>query len=363
MKKILIVIGSLHIGGQEKMSVALEKNLINDYQIYFLVYGNEVTHYEEQVKNYGFKVIHIPYKKYHYIAYYRNLKSISKTYGPFYIMHCHGMFNIGMNMFFAYLLRIPKRISHCHSTNNGRDYQNIISLLYDKISKILILNFSTDLLACGNEAGLYLYGEENKSTFKVVPNGIDYKEFGFNQSIRNSLRKEFELNDTCKVYGIVARLTSLKNHLLLIDIFKHIMSYEPDSVLLIVGDGEMREEIQNKVIENKMEKQVFLLGNRDDINSLLSCMDFFILPSEYEGFPVSIVEAQVNGLVCFISSGINKEVDLSGNVYQFHLNWTTEKIANFILSHNPNDNRGLTLISPEFDINNSRKLIKSIYES
>lgn len=366
MKKVMVIVGSLNIGGQEKISIDLVRSLKGDFQIYFVVYGEQVTHYENTLESKNISVLHIPYRQYHYYEYYLNLKKIVKEYGQFDILHCHGMFNIGINMVIGYLLKIPKRIAHCHSTNNGRKSQTIVTILYEHFSRFLINKFSTNLLACGKQSGQYLYGKKIfDQKVRVIPNGIDYHNFRFNNLTRMNMREKLGINMDCKVYGIVARLTPLKNHFLLIDIFKQILQKEPESLLLIIGDGEIREDIERKLKENNMMSHILMLGNRDNVSDFLSCMDFFVLPSKYEGFPISIVEAQVNGLICFISDGINSEINISGNVHQFKLNSSIYEIADFMLSFNCNTEREMILdkIPSDYDIRNSQKLIESIYES
>lgn len=362
--KILIVVGSLHVGGQEKMSVQLANLADKNYNFDFLVYGEQIGEYEMFVKKMNARVIRTNYETLRYLKYYKNLKKIVKEYGPYDVVHCHGMLNIGINMLFFKHLGIQKRIAHGHSANNGRQKQNFITKNYENIMRNLICKKSTHFLACGKAAGDYLYGVDFFSeNGMIIPNGIILDDYFFDSNKRKKVRNELKINDDCLVYGIVARLTKLKNHLLLIDIFKEILSNQEDSKLIIVGNGEMFDEISDKIALEGLQNDVLLLGERSDINYILSGLDFFVLPSKYEGFPLSIVEAQVSGLPCFISDGISSEVDISGLVHQFELNKDIVSIANLIISIDRNYQRNEHDIIEKsiYNIEISREKIKKIY--
>lgn len=361
--KVLVIVGSLKTGGQEKMSAELSK--LNDSNILFdfVVYHSDKGAYEDELLQLGYNVIHINYPKYNFYKYYKIIKKINLEYGPYDVVHCHGVLNNGVNIFIAKLLNIPKRISHCHSSNNGRKSQNLLTQIYQKIMKSLILKYSTDLIACGKKAGEYLYGKEFLERGLVIPNGIAVEEYKYNLINRKKIRKEIRVSENQKIIGIVARLSEVKNHLRLLDIFKEIVSKDSTYMLAIVGNGEMKEHIVEKIKEKKLSDNVIMLGDRQDICQLLSAFDFFILPSLFEGFPVSLIEAQANGLICFVSNNISTEVDITNSVKQFKLTSSDKEIANLILSTKEVDRSiGYEMLKKSiYNIEYARNVIKEIY--
>ena len=80
--------------------------------------------------------------------------------------------------------------------------------------------------------------------------------------------------------------------------------------IILVGDGPLKEEINRKVKENKLEDNIVFLGVRDDIPLLLKTFDIFLFPSFYEGLPLVLVEAQAAGVFTLASDTITQEVDL-----------------------------------------------------
>ena len=83
-------------------------------------------------------------------------------------------------------------------------------------------------------------------------------------------------------------------------------------MLLMAGDGELKEKTENLVSCLKIENNVIFTGNEEDVPACLSAMDLFVLPSRFEGLPYVLVEAQAAALPCIVSSSVTKEADLTG---------------------------------------------------
>ena len=144
----------------------------------------------------------------------------------------------------------------------------------------------------------------------VVNNAIDVDKFKYDEKIRKEKRKELNIKDNQLVIGHIGRFVQQKNHEFLIDIFNEIYKQDKNAILLLIGEGPLKEEIQNKVNELGLDKNVKFLGQRSDANELYQAMDAFVLPSLYEGLPVVGVEAQAAGLPCFFSTDMTKETEI-----------------------------------------------------
>ena len=83
--------------------------------------------------------------------------------------------------------------------------------------------------------------------------------------------------------------------------------------------GEEKNKIENEAKKLNIDSRIFFLGIRNDVGELLSAMDLFILPSIYEGAPLSLIEAQTNGIDAIVTSNISKEVFINDNVIPLEL--------------------------------------------
>lgn len=229
------------------------------------------------------------------------------------IVHAHLNTISVFPLFAAWIARVPVRICHNHSTAHaGEGKKTALKYLLRPFAKV----FATDYFACGETAGRWLYGNRclEKGRIHVMPNAIDVGRYVFDEQSRRALREELKLGDATFALGHVGRFVYPKNHRFLIDIFRAFHERRTDSVLLLVGEGELQAEIQARAEAAGLKDCVRFLGVRGDVDRLYSAMDAFCLPSFYEGFPVVLVETQANGLPCVVSDVIAKESILQENV-------------------------------------------------
>ena len=168
-----------------------------------------------------------------------------------------------------------------------------------------------EYLSCSEKAKKSIFTDKfiNKNKIKILKNGIYIDKYKFDSNLRNKYRNDLGINNKI-VYGHTGRFSKEKNHEYLIDLFYEIQKKQ-DAVLLLVGEGPLEELIKEKVKKLNIEDKVLFLGFRNDINELLNAMDIFILPSISEGLPVSLIEAQSNGLLIYASTGVSKETNIS----------------------------------------------------
>lgn len=361
--KILHVIGALHIGGAENMAMNFSRYIDrNRFQCDFLVFGKRIGEYESEAINLGAKVIHIDAPSEGYLAYAKNLKAILED-GNYDVIHSHTLLNNGLTLKIAYNAKIKKRISHSHSTNSGK-IETLRYKIYSFIMKQIIKVYATEYLACGLDAGEYLYG---KNVFKakgiVINNGIDLEAYLYNEKKRAKIREEFGINNYM-VIGHVGRFAEVKNHMFLLDVFKQINNINKDTILLLVGDGELRKDIESKIRTLNLEDNVLLIGNRNDVSDIMQAMDVFVFPSLYEGLPVVLIEAQASGLSCLVSSNITKELDMTNIISYISLEQSPNKWAEKVLDILKNNIRCTNfhkIKNAGYDIYDAIKRLENVY--
>lgn len=309
MRRILIISGKLYIGGAEKVSRDI--GLYSDpsqFEIHYIVFGNQIGEYEQELLEHGCKIIHMDEPSKSYFRYVRKLVTIMKHY-RYAAVHAHTMFNSGWIMLAARIAGVPIRISHSHSAlKNG---SSVKKQLYESLMRFMILSFSTDLVACGEAAGLRLFGEKAyRKKGQLILNGIDTKAFAFSQSARDQIRDRFGLQDAF-VIGHAGHLSRVKNQSFLIRLMPAILERNPKAKLMMLGEGDARPMLEQIIRELRLSDHVILTGNVRNVSEYLCAMDVFAFPSLFEGMPLSILEVQANGLPCVLSTEVPRDVYLS----------------------------------------------------
>lgn len=265
-------------------------------------------------------VFFLPMRNRNPFVYFFKLYKLMKK-GKYSLVHVHGNSSTMLvEILAAFAAGVPNRIAHAHSTY----------CTHEKVNKILAPVFRklvTYGIACSRDAGQWLFG--NKTPFFISKNGIDIDRFSFNIETRKKYRKELGWEDSF-VIGNVGYLGYPKNQSFLIDIFNEIQKKNINAKLILVGEGEDFSELQKKVNELNLKTKVEFLGQRNDVNMLLQAMDFFVVPSFFEGFSISILEAEISGLKIICSDTIPREVNVTGNVIYQSLNTGPQSWAQVI---------------------------------
>ena len=224
---------------------------------------------------------------------------------------------------------------------------------------ILLNKYANLKFACGEAAGKWLFG--NSNDVYVIKNGIQVKDFLFSEEIRNKVRTELKIQDKF-VVGNVARFNLQKNHLFLLDIFNCIAKKKKNAVLLLVGDGEEKDNILKKSNELGILDKVIFLGIRKDVCNILQAVDVFVFPSLYEGLPVSLIEAQASGLKMYISDTITREVNVTNSIEYLSLSESAETWADIICSSDYTRNCDISGIKENgYDAIDSAKKLEKMY--
>lgn len=310
--RVLHVIGIMNRGGAETMIMNLYRNIDRSkVQFDFVENTQEKGIYEKEILSLGGRVFHCP-------KFNGNVFSYMKWWNTFFDEHkdeyafVHGHIGSTAAM---YLLSAKKHgiktIAHSHST-----YTKSFNL---KQIEYKILSYPTRYIsdycfACSKAAGISRYGKN--VSFYIVKNSIDTKSFRYDSKLRDSVRNELGIERDISVFGHIGRFTYEKNHSFILKVFKTISTYRK-AILLLVGDGPLRTEIEKEAENSGIINQVKFLGVREDVPALLSCMDLMIFPSLYEGLPVTLIEAQCSGLRCLISNRVSDECVLTDDLITY----------------------------------------------
>ena len=307
MKKVLIIAGMLKIGGAEK--VARDIGYYADkekYEIHYLVFGDEVYCYEQELIDKGCKIIHMDPPKDNHYAYYRKLKKLIKK-EKYDVIHSHTMFSSGWAMYAAYKCGVPTRIAHSH-TIKGNEKRGIIKNTYENVMRMVINSYATHCVGCGIGAGYWLFGKKKFDRDGIVIfNGIDLESYRYNADKRDSIREQYEIEYKL-VIGHVGHFFDVKNQNYLVELLPEMLKNNENTVLLLLGDGETKKEIEALASSLGVDGHTIFTGNVSNVGDYLSAMDVFAFPSKYEGVPLALIEAQANGLPCIISNKIPKDV-------------------------------------------------------
>ena len=220
-------------------------------------------------------------------------------------IHVHGnSHTVVLELLAAKLAGCKVRIIHAHSTGcNSVALHKLLAGLFDCLC--------TDRLACGESAGKFMFGLK---PFEIINNGVDVEKFSFDYKTREALRIKLALAENDILIGHVGYFMPVKNQSFLVDVFAELARNDSRYHLVLIGDGAMRTEIEQKVASLGLTNKVTFTGNIDNVSEYLNAIDIVIMPSLYEGLPLTLVEQQANGLQCIVSDTITEEVDKTGNL-------------------------------------------------
>lgn len=315
--RIAQVLNRMDCGGIEAVVMNYYRHIDHE-QIQFDFYFAEGSTFpqREELERLGAGIYPIPaYSR--PLAYHRALYSAFRKHG-YKVVHAHLSTMSVFALFAAWRADVPVRICHNHSTAAwGEGKKTLLKYLLRPFNKL----FATDWFACGEKAGRWMYGDRafEKGKVHVMPNAIGTEKFAFDSAARVQLRQDLGIPPEAFVVGHVGRFTYAKNHEFLLQVFALLKQRRPDARLLLVGEGELEQQIRDKVADLGLRHDVMFTGARDDVAKLYSVMDVFCLPSRYEGFPVVALEAQANGLPFLFSDRVTKEAAYTKTVKQFPL--------------------------------------------
>lgn len=314
--RVLHVVTIMNRAGIETLLMNLYRRIDkNKIQFDFLVHTEDKGHYDDEIIDLGGKIFHInklvPFKT---NKYQKELRSFFSAHKEYQIVHSH------LNTFSKHVMKaakdvnIPVKIAHSHISFPGYSLKS----LYKAISRLNINRYVDYKFACSEDAARWVFG--SKDNVKIFPNAIDSNQFKFDLNVRQRVREELGADLDTLIIGNVGRLAEQKNHKFLLDVFSYINKKNPNSILTLLGEGELEDFIKNKSKELNVSENVKLLGVRDNVNDYLQAMDVFLFPSKFEGLGIVAIEAQASGLRTIASTKVPKETNVTSLIEYLSLN-------------------------------------------
>jgi len=362
--RVLHIIGKMDRAGAETMLMNLYRHIDRtQVQFDFITFTTQKGDYDEEILALGGKIIPIIAKN--PITRMFKLYFFLKKHPEYYNIHSHVLLHNAFHLMAAYAAGLKNRISHSHNTSSSRldnGFVDKISHMYENTAKSIINRLATHKIACGSEAGLYLYN--NLKNVLILPNAVDIKEAHKISNI-NKIKPSKDFDSLRLNIIHVARFMPVKNHEFILNIARNLIEKNLEFTIYLIGDGLLRPEIENKIIKYGLTNYVKTLGIQSDIIRLMSQSDIMLLPSFYEGFPVVLVESQAVGLPALVSNRISKEVDLGLGLVNFlnidEVSPWVDAILNFQSIHLSNDEIFNKLAHQGFDISSNSEILTRIY--
>lgn len=362
--KILMVVANTRMGGAQAFIQNVVRNIDrNKFQIDLAIslYG-ETEGIGEECISLGCNIYRLPqFKVYNYLKYTRAWDKFLSEH-KYDIVYAHSTNSASV------FLKIAKKhgcktIAHSHSAGyrGGKIEQLTKKLFVKNVGKV-----SDYWFACSDKAAERVYGADYSQYehYYNIPNAIETRKYQFDEEIRNRIRKQIGVTDDTFLCGHVGTFSAVKNHTFLIEVFKEVLLKKPNAMLVCCGAGALMDSVKAYAKELGVIDKVIFAGVVENCNEFMMAMDVFIFPSIFEGFPISVLEAQATGLPLFMSDVITKEVDLTPLVNRMSIKesavlWA-EKILRQQLPIRPQYNEAIAL--SKYNISEAVKWFEKLYE-
>ncbi len=368
IKVLQINAGSENFGGVSSFLLNVYRNIDHDKIQFDFLTPNITTYgdYKDEMQSLGAHIYNFHIDNDTLVGKFRFAASLMRFLKdhPYDIIHINSGC-LSFNCISALAVRSSdkkiKIIVHSHNA----DDKNILKKICGVPLKMLMESCASLLMACSVPAArmMFLSATVDKGRVKIIKNGISVDRFAFNEAERDYLRQELGIEDSF-VVGHIGRFTKQKNQDFLIDIFKELSVKDHNAVLLLIGRGELKDYIKEKAQGLGLEDKVLFLDQRKDAYRFYQAMDVFVLPSLYEGVPLTVIEAQAAGLLCFISADISQDVCVTDLVRRISLRNGAEAWAEVILSdHNEyRRDHGSEIIAAGYSTQDTALKLTEIYE-
>ena len=332
-----------------------KQDLILDY----VSINEPAPSYVSEVVSYGGNVFVIERRISKALRYVKELRDVICR-GKYDVVHAHGNSStLLLEMLAAKLAGCKVRIAHSHSTS-------CLSLACHKLLNPMFQICCTHGLACGDAAGKWLYGDRE---FTVINNGVDTNRYVFSDEARNRIRMQYGLSENTCLIGHVGIINENKNQRFLLDILDVFSKRNGNYKLVLIGDGPLRGEIETVANTMGIRKDVIFAGAVDNVPDYLAAIDIVVMPSLFEGLPLTLIEAQASGLPCVVSDTITTEADKTGNLGFIPLGAGAQYWADEIADRVQNEDRNMQshraiedIVLCGFDIRTEAQKLKDYYQ-
>ncbi|MCG5512747.1 glycosyltransferase family 1 protein [Ectothiorhodospira shaposhnikovii] len=361
--RVLQVFASLDMGGAESMIMNNYRHLDRSViQFDFVVNNPSSEHaryaFEKEIISLGGRVFYVPrFNGLNILSYLRSWFSLLKSHPEWSVVHGH---HTSPGALYLGLARSMGRhtVAHSHTGGFDKDLRSRLKVL----ARFPLRYVARSLFACSIDAAKWMFGSHWRRA-RLMKNAIDVNRFEFSPEQRELFRHNLGFKEELIVSN-VARFSKTKNHVFLLEVFHALLQSRPDAILLLVGDGLLRSEIEERCRQLGIDERVRFLGVRDDVPDILHASDLFLFPSLYEGLPCVLVEAQASGLPCVVSDRVTREVDATGLVSFVSLEESPEAWAEVMLSMSPISDRHIVkghIISKGYDVRGASRELADFY--
>lgn len=359
MKRKLAIYGlSPNNGGIESFIYSISVNLVQEFEVIFIVFGDREPCYSKELVKLGCRIVYLPERK-------NSVKKNKKFLDEFFKKEAVDILHYNVSSL-SYIrpCKIAKKygckvIVHAH---NSAKSGSQISYILHTINKRYMRNFECKRIAVSKEAAVWAFGT-TKNVF-ILDNGVNITRFKFDEKKREYVRKQLNVSDNQTLLIHVGAFKYQKNHEFLIKIYKEYYEhYNRDSLLILVGTGPLIDKIKDLVRDTGLTENIMFLGARSDIDFLLCGADVFVFPSITEGFPISLIEAEAAGLRCITSDVITGEAVLKEYCSKISLESSVEVWCNEInrISNPRRENATNHIRANGLDIDSMIDHLKRIY--
>ena len=361
--RILHSVTNMARGGIETMLMNyyrhIDRNLV---QFDFLCNKNVPGAYDEEIRQLGGRIFITPgLNPLKFPAYLRYMKSLFREHPEYRIVHAHnGAFGV-YALYAARKAGIPHRIFHAH----GAGHTLNLKLPWKLFCISQLLKNANHYWTCGVAAAECYFGRNNVITghYTLIRNAIDPEQFRYDEQVRQRIRRQYHWDGKC-VVGHVGRFAKQKNHRFIIRLFKILAEKDKSAFLVLLGDGELLESVRKQVSESGLQDRVLFALNVNNTNEWYQAFDLFLLPSHWEGLPVTGIEAQAAGLPCLFSDRVTQEVKIADQVTFLNLEKPLEEWADAVmdlLAIKERPDHSALLTSAGYNIEVEAKKLQDLY--
>ena len=325
---VAMVLNNLGYNGISNVVMNLANNLDSaSFQVTILAGLPVEKELVQQCNQNNVTVVELPHRKKNPCRYYWKLNQYMKK-NHIDIFHIHGNSSLVLpELLISKIRKIPVRVFHCHNSKCSHPY---IHKVLNPFTKRLY----TNALACSSLAGEWIF-----HSFDVITNGFNTERYEYDETTRNIVRKKYELEDKF-VIGQVGRYNHQKNQKFTLMLFEEIAKRRDDAVLILVGDGPQKKELEDLKEKSKYSNRILMIKESNHVEQFYNAMDCFIFPSLYEGLGIALIEAQINGLYCIASDVVPRETKIGNNIEYIDLDKSSSIWCDEILKDDIHHSRG-----------------------
>ena len=358
-----MVLGNTGRGGAQAYVMNVLRSIDKRrFKIDIAVNESKPDGYDDEIRLCGSDIYYFPkFKIFNWYQFQKRWEELLKTQ-KYDIIEAHATNSASVYFNMAKKLGI-RTIAHSHSAGyRGKKVEKMIKKLFSRLTKAK----SDYWFACSDLAAKRLFGDDYKffPRYYEIPNAIDTIEFKFDKEKRDYIRNKLGISNNTMLIGHVGTFSEPKNHSFLIDVFYEMQNYKTEFKLLLLGDGQLRNVIIEKVKKMGLTDRVIFAGNVQNVNEYMMAMDAFVFPSIFEGFPVVLIEAQTTGLPCFISDSITDEVSQTDLITRISLDLQPQEWSNTIKSSIPTERTKYFPIihNSKYEIKNNVEFLMQLYQ-